>query len=70
MSIIRETGIAMAFAAAVAGTPYGAGYAQAKLAPEATDQHLATLQQDCERGHSLHDVATCLTIKGIELARN
>lgn len=68
MNTIEKIGIALAFATAAVGSVvhYGAGYAQAKLAPEATNEHLLFLQGDCAQGA----IQTCLMVEGIKLARN
>ncbi len=65
--------IALFFAVAVGigSLPYACGYAQAKLAPEATTAHIPTLEAECQTSKTIPNQLTCNAfLSGIRLAQN
>ena len=65
--------IALIFAAAVGvgSLPYACGYAQAKLAPEATATEFSMLESDCQTSDTIPNQLICKALlSGIQLTRN
>lgn len=68
---IKSLTVAFAAVVGIGSLPYACGYAQAKLAPEATETEFSMLESDCQTSNTIPNQLTCnALLNGIQLAQN